>query len=277
MSERGARSIAVLAATGKWPSASRIGYQSRGRARGHVPTRPIGAAACRNQRDGLCRDGRGNMGSPMAIGLAEIVVEMDGVEERPPGIAGVLGRQGRIWSEPLAASRRNDQHAKSVRVVSVLQLFVQADLPLPTVGVLVGSDPLGAVVQFDEEVELLPVGRVEFEGAVGKEVLLADWSRRVFSREKFVQGDAPAMGGDDGMDDELGQAVRVVVMGNADLGEVPLRGRLGVLAVEQAVTRAASACSSRAIRRGWRWHRSTGAPSRRRGVFAGGPERCGGW
>ena len=76
-------------------------------------------------------------------------------------------------------------------------MFVEADLPLPTVGVLVGPDPLGAVVKFDEEVELLPVGQCASSKAQsGKRFSWPTWSRKVFSRREVLHGDALPMGGD---------------------------------------------------------------------------------
>ena len=91
MSERGVRSIAVLAETGKWLPASRRRYQSDGigaRTFPHSYGRQF--APRRNQGNGPTAV-VAKTGVSDGIGSAEIVVEVDGIEERPSRIAGVFG------------------------------------------------------------------------------------------------------------------------------------------------------------------------------------------
>ena len=199
-------------------------------AREDIPADCYGPA--RSRLAGIRATGRplvvAETGMPDRIGLAEIVVEVDGIEERPPRVAGVLGRNGQDVVQSLPAPRRDDQHPETVRRSLVLQLLVQANLPLPTVGVLVGADSLRAVVQFDEEIELLPVTGVQLEGAIGKQVLLGNLEPQGVLPGELLHFDALPMGGDQRMDDELGEAVRVVLVGEGDFVEVPLRRRLAL-------------------------------------------------
>ena len=157
MSERGARSVAVLAATGEWLTASRRRYQIRWiRARASSDFCCQRFAAYGHQCNGPAAVVT-KTGSPDRIGLAEIVVEVDGIKERPSWVAGVLGRNGLDMVQSLPASRSYDQYPEAVRSGLVLQLLIQAYLPLPTIGVPVGADSLRAIVEFDEEIELLPI------------------------------------------------------------------------------------------------------------------------
>ena len=160
MSERGARSIAVLAATGKWLTASRRRYQSRGiRARASSDFRWQQFAAYRNQCNGPAAVVT-KTGLPDRIGLAEIVGEVDGIKKRPPWISSVLGRDTEDVIYAVAAPCSHHQHAEPVRLSLVLKLFVEPDFPLPTVGVLFGADTLRSVVEFHEKIEPLSVRSV---------------------------------------------------------------------------------------------------------------------
>ena len=91
------------------------------------------------------------------VGLAEIVVQMNRVEEGSPRVAGVLAGKCQDMVEPVTAACGNDQDAKTSRRGLILPLLIEPNLPLPTVDVLVGTDPLRAVVEFDVESETLPV------------------------------------------------------------------------------------------------------------------------
>ena len=60
--------------------------------------------------------------------------------------------------EPARAAGTDDEDAEAVGIVAVLEHVIEPDLPLPGIGVLVRPNPLGAVVEFHEEVELRPSG-----------------------------------------------------------------------------------------------------------------------
>jgi hypothetical protein len=160
------------------------------------------------------------------VRLEQVVVQVDGVEERPPRVASVLGRDGQDVSQSVTASRGDNQHAKPARS-QVLQPLIQSDLPLPTVGVLVGADSLCAVVQLDKEIKLLPVMGMQLKGAVGEQVVLADLKPQSVLSGEVLHLDAQPMRGNHSVDNELRKAVGVVLMGKGDFVEVPLCGRLG--------------------------------------------------
>ena len=150
------------------------------------------------------------------------------------------------------------------------------DLLLPRLGVLVRPDALSAPIKLDEEVELLAAGRVQFKGTIRtKKNIGADAKlERVFA-VKMCQADGPPAGGDKGMDDEVGQAVRVVMVPNGYFGEVSFGGRNGVLAVEEPKAEGRQPVSSPEDCPGWRWRRARSVPSRPRGACEGGPGRRG--
>ena len=76
---------------------------------------------------------------------------------------------------------------------------------------------------------------MQFKGAVGaKENVGTDTKLQRVLAVEVRQPDGTPVGGDERMDDKVGQAVRVVVVCDRHLGKVPLRGRSGVLAVEES-------------------------------------------
>ncbi len=133
--------------------------------------------------------------------------------------------------EPVAASRGDDEHPEAVRIAAVLEFVVQSNLPLPTVAVPLGTHALGPVIQFDEEIVLLPGGVDEFEGAVREESLIMYGKTQTVFRVEVPHADAVSFRGDERMDDELGERVGVMMAGHADFakGAFPGRGCSGVV------------------------------------------------
>ncbi len=168
------------------------------------------------------------------VWLGEVIGQGNGVEKRTLGVGGVLGSQHKDGLETVRAASRDDQDAETIGIVVVLENVVKLDLLLPRIGVLVRPDTLSTAIKLDEEVELLAAGRVQFKGTIGtKKNIGADAKlERVLAVEMY-QAYGPPASGDKGMDDEVGQAVRVVMVPNGYFGEVPLGGRNGMLAVEE--------------------------------------------
>ena len=170
------------------------------------------------------------------IGVGKIVVQMDGVNEQSPWIAGALSGNCQNVVQAVMASRGDGKDAKTVRIVPVLELLIEADFALPTLDIFLGMDALGAVVKLDEEVELLSVRRMKLEGAVGNEGLAADLERQSMVPAKLVHADARTVGGNQGVDDKIGKTASMTMVGDGKLLEIPLRRRLSMLTVKKAVT-----------------------------------------
>lgn len=170
------------------------------------------------------------------VGLGEVILEEDAAEQGSERISGEGSGEGEDVLQAIAGAGRHHEDAEPARVAVILQVLVEANFALPTVGVPVGAHSLGSVVELNDEGELASVGSVEIEGAVGEEGLRADGeSKRVLTREvdHAYRGSA---GGKGGVDDELGQGVRVVMPGDANLREVAPGGRGGTVPVEEAVS-----------------------------------------
>ena len=88
-------------------------------------------------------------------GLGEVVGQIDAVEQGALRITGMGGGEVEDVRETVTTAGTDDEHAEAARVGLILVLLVEAGLVLPTVHVFVGSDALGAVVQFDVEAEML--------------------------------------------------------------------------------------------------------------------------
>jgi hypothetical protein len=59
-------------------------------------------------------------GTAKGIGLVEVVVEVDAVDERPLWIRGVLGSELKDRAQPARAAGTDDQQAETVRIIAVL-------------------------------------------------------------------------------------------------------------------------------------------------------------
>jgi hypothetical protein len=161
---------------------------------------------------------------------------MDGVNEQSPRIAGTLPGNRQNVVQSVVASRGHGKDAKTVWVVPILELFIEADLTLPTLDILLGMDSLRAVIKLDEEVELLAIQGMKFECAIRDEGLAADLERQRKFPPKLVHTDTRPVGHNQGMDNEVSKAAGVMMVGNGDLVEIPFRRRLSVLTVKKAVT-----------------------------------------
>ena len=152
-------------------------------------------------------------GIAKGVRLGEVVGQSNGVKERTLRVGGVLGGQREDRLEAAGAASRDDQDAEAIGIIAVLKKVVEPDLLLPRVGVLLRPHALGAPVKLDEKVELLAAGRVQFKGAVGaKKNVGADTKLERVLAVEVRQSDGAPMGGDERMDDEVGQAVRVVMV-----------------------------------------------------------------
>ena len=116
------------------------------------------------------------------VGVGKIIVQMDGINEQSPWIAVVLPGNRQDVVQSVVASRGDGKDAETVRVVAILELLVEADFPLPTLDIFLGMDSLGAIIKFNEEVELLAIRRMKLEGAVRNKGLVPAWSDRAISR-----------------------------------------------------------------------------------------------
>ena len=82
-----------------------------------------------------------------------------------------------------------------------------------------------------------PSWLTEIEGGIRKKVVLRNFQAEgVFARE-VLHGDAHTMRRDGRMDDELGEPMRMVLVGNPDFTEVTPGRRLSLFAVEQAIAK----------------------------------------
>ena len=136
--------------------------------------------------------------------------------------------------QAVMAARRDDQHAETP-ITTILARIIKTDLSLPAIYVLLRANSFGPVVQLHVKAERPIIARHEFKRRVGEEAFGADMeSQRVLPCEAH-QFHSGFVRSNDSVHDKISKAARVVLMGDADFGEVSTCGRLGFLAVEDAI------------------------------------------
>ena len=174
-------------------------------------------------------------GAGDGVGLFKIVGKKNAVEERTPAISlQFLCRIENVLQSLLAASR-DDEHAKPA-LANVLKLIVQSDFSFPTVGVALRTHGFRRVIEFNDEIEGATSGCHQSKCAVRPDRLVANPEPATVLSTEVGHSNSVTLGADDRVDDEIGQAPRVVLVRDADFIQVTFRRRPCALTVENAET-----------------------------------------
>lgn len=168
------------------------------------------------------------------VGRGEVIEKIGADEERAQWIAYQLGGGIEDVVEPGSAACRHHNDAMAV-IALILVRVVQSDFTMPgLLFVLGGVDRLGAVVEFDEIAEALPLGIDQIEPMIGYEQLARNVGDKSIFGMHVDHAKAFGMRGDSRVNEKLGEGVHVVMAGDRDFGEELLRRWSRLVAVEQS-------------------------------------------